>query len=81
MISLTRLSFQYRWSDQYQRFPGTKKGFMKAAFYWFLDFMTVFTVKQYELLEAVFSSIMRGYQSKADKFELGQLATVSFPCS
>ena len=41
----------------------------------------VLTVKQYGLLEAVFSSIMRGYQSKADKFELGQLATVSFPCS
>ena len=31
----------------------------------------VLTVKQYGLLEAVFSSIIRGYQSKADEFELG----------
>jgi len=41
MISLTRLSFPYRWSDLYERFPGRKRWFMKAAFYWFLDFMIV----------------------------------------
>jgi len=39
MISLTRLAFPLRWSDLYERFPGRKRWFLQAAFYWFLDFM------------------------------------------
>ena len=39
MISLTRLSFPYRWSDLYERFPGRKRWFLQGIFYFFLDFM------------------------------------------
>ena len=39
LISLTRLSFPYRWSDIYERFPGRKYWFLSSAFQWFLDFM------------------------------------------
>ena len=39
LISLERLSFPHRWSDLYERFPGRKRWFMKACFYWFLDYM------------------------------------------
>jgi len=39
LISLERLSFPHRWTDLYERFPGRKRWFLKACFYWFLDFM------------------------------------------
>jgi len=39
LISLSRLSFPGRWSDLYERFPGRRRWFLQAAFYWFLDFM------------------------------------------
>lgn len=38
LISLTRLHFPCRWNDMYIWFPGRKRWFMQAAFYWFLDF-------------------------------------------
>jgi hypothetical protein len=39
MISLTRLSFPYKWSDLYERFPGRQRWFLQGVFYYFLDFM------------------------------------------
>lgn len=38
LIVLTRLHFPCRWSDMYPWFPGRKRWFMQAAFYWALDF-------------------------------------------
>lgn len=41
LISLIRLSYPMRWSQVEMHFPGRHRWDLKAAFYWFLDFMTV----------------------------------------
>lgn len=38
LIVLTRLHFPCRWSDMYPWFPGRKRWFLQATFYWALDF-------------------------------------------
>jgi hypothetical protein len=38
MIVLTRLHYPCRWSDMYIWFPGRKRWFLQAVFYWSLDF-------------------------------------------
>jgi len=39
LISLTRLSWPYRWCDIADKFPGRKRSALCSAFYWFLDFL------------------------------------------
>jgi hypothetical protein len=41
LISLIRLSYPMRWSQVMMHFPGMQRWTLKAAFYWFLDFMIV----------------------------------------
>jgi hypothetical protein len=41
LISIYRLSWPLKWSQLYEVFPGRKRWFLCAAFYWFLDFMIV----------------------------------------